>query len=386
MKVLHSIGSLDQRSGGPLRAILDLSAMSVSLGLDNEILGFGPVRIPDNPLSPNKIHSLPAQCITSYIYSPDMKQWCRKNLKRFDGVMLHGLWSAANWTISRECLAAKIPYIVFPHGMLDIWSVKGQGSSKWIKKWLYWHLRELRVVNGSCAIFFTMSRELENAKKTFRLPEIHPKIVVPYGVVPPVYNSDVPPSAKVDQGTKRKVALFLGRVHPKKRPDLLIESWAAAKVGRSWRLVIAGPGTPEYLAKLADLARLRGIEDAVQFVGPVAGTDKRYLFQRASWFLLPSEQENFGIAVLEAASSGCAVAISDQVYLADELPKETEILPVKQEAWTHFMRERMIDQVWQIEAAARIRKYVSDKFSEERIGREWTKSINECLCSHSRTL
>lgn len=386
MNVLHVIGSLDQRSGGPLRAVLDLSAMALSLGLRSELLGFGPARIQDNPLRPELIHSLHVQGPTSYAYAPHLRQWCRKHLREFDGVMLHGLWSSANWTVSRECRAAGVPYIVFPHGMLDLWSVRGQGWWKRIKKTGYWHWREKRVVHGGCATFFTLQRELDNARKTFALPAIHPLIVVPYGVMPQKGDPAEKHSSQVDQGPDRRIALFLGRVHPKKRPDILIEAWAAAKVSREWKLVIAGPGEATYLEHLVELGRRRGVGDSVQFTGPVAGADKSYLFHRASWFLLPSEQENFGIAVLEAASSGCALAISDQVYLADELPDGSEVLPIRVEPWTRFMRERMTDDAWHDETVKRVREHLGDRFSAQRVGQEWVAVIERVLLGRQSAL
>jgi glycosyltransferase involved in cell wall biosynthesis len=224
-----------------------------------------------------------------------------------------------------------------------------------------------------------MQREFDNARMTFHLPEIHPLIVTPYGIPPQIDNSQAKPGIRVDQGSELKIALFLGRVHPKKRPDILIESWARADVPRDWRLVIAGPGKPKYLEKLNDLARKYGIEDAVQFVGPVSGADKNYLFQRALWFLLPSEQENFGVAVLEAVSSGCALAISNQVYLADELPIGIDVLPVRLEAWIRFMRERMTNNTWRDETVKRVREHLCDKFSAERIGKQWVDQIQQVI-------
>jgi glycosyltransferase involved in cell wall biosynthesis len=183
----------------------------------------------------------------------------------------------------------------------------------------------------------------------------------------------------VDQGAERKIALFLGRVHPIKRLDILIESWANADVPSNWRLVIAGPGEPVYLAQLEALARRCGIEDAVQFVGPVAGTDKRYLFQRSRWFLLPSEHENFGVAVLEAEAGRCALAISEQVYFADELPDGTDVLPVSEEAWTRFMRERMTDDTWHDETVRRVREHLGDRFSAEHVANEWIIQVERVI-------
>jgi glycosyltransferase involved in cell wall biosynthesis len=266
--------------------------------------------------------------------------------------------------------------------MLDLWSVRGQGWLKRIKKTLYWHLREREIVRGSSAVFFTLRRELENAEKTFHLPAIHPLIVTPYGLPPLAGRTDLEPSAGFDLGSERRIALFLGRVHPKKRPDILIESWARAGVPHDWLLVIAGPGEPQYLAKLLDLVRKNGVEDSVKFVGPVSGPDKSYLYQRASWFLLPSEQENFGIVVLEAVANECALAISDQVYLADELPGEAEVLPLEMEAWTRFMRERMTNDTWRCETVKRVREHIGDKFSSERVGEEWVDKIGRAI--HNR--
>lgn len=360
--------------------------MAVRIGLRSELLGFGPVRIQDNPLDPGLIHSLPFQGPSSYAYAPHLRQWCRKHLCEFDGVMLHGLWSSANWTVSRECIAAGVPYLVFPHGMLDLWSVRGQGWWKRIKKTAYWHWREKRVVQGGRATFFTLRRELNNARKTFVLPAIHPLIVVPYGVMPQSGDLTVKPSGLVDQGPDRRIALFLGRVHPKKRPDILIEAWAAAKVAREWKLVIAGPGEATYMSHLAELARRRGVGDSVQFTGPVAGADKTYLFHRASWFLLPSEQENFGIAVLEAANSGCALAISNEVYLADELPDGSEVLPIRLEPWTRFMRERMTNDAWHDETVKRVREHIGDRFSVQRVCRDWVTVIERVFLGSQSAL
>jgi glycosyltransferase involved in cell wall biosynthesis len=379
MKILHVVGSLDQRSGGPLRAVLDLSAMTRSLGLYSEIIGLAPLLATDNPFPVGLIHAFPTKGPASYGYSPDMSRWCRENVSRFDGVMLHGLWSYANWAVSRRCVAAGVPYIVFPHGMLDLWPVRGQGRLKRLKKEFYWHWREKRVIAKSCGVFFTLSRELANARMTFTLPQVDRLIVVPYGVGPLPGREGAQPSVCVKQSDQQKVALFLGRIHPQKRPDLLIKAWKLAGVGPEWRLVIAGPAEPAYLAHLEGLARRYGVVSGIQFTGPVAGEDKRYLLQRAAWFLLASEHENFGVAVLEAVGSGCAIAISDQVYLADEFPAGSEILPVQTEAWACFMRERMTDDTWRNETAQCVREHLSKRFGTEAVCHGWVDSIEKVL-------
>ena len=230
-----------------------------------------------------------------------------------------------------------------------------------------------------CASFFTLKRELRNATETFALPECTRLLVTPYGVAPRPLNCLKEPSARVNQGAHSKVALFLGRVHPKKRPDLLIKAWRGAGVGHEWRLVIAGDGDKAYLARLRKLVRLLKLEDVIQFVGAVAGADKQYLFQRASWFLLPSEQENFGIAVIEAIQAGCAIAVSDQVYLSDEFPAGSEILPVRLDAWVKFMHERMPDEIWRSSQARRVSEVLLPKFDSVKVAENWMSIIETVM-------
>jgi glycosyltransferase involved in cell wall biosynthesis len=109
----------------------------------------------------------------------------------------------------------------------------------------------------------------------------------------------------------------------------------------------------------------------------VAGKDKQYLFQRASWFLLPSEHESFGIAVMEAVQAGCALAISDQVYLSEELPEGSEVLPVQVEAWSQFMRERMPDESWRATQARQAAAALLQNHDHDKVARRWKDVIEK---------
>ena len=71
-----------------------------------------------------------------------------------------------------------------------------------------------------------------------------------------------------------------------------------------------------YTGGLERLARNYGLEDRVVWAGHVDGKQKDELFQNAAVFCLPSSQENFGVAVAEALSTGCPVVLSADVALA----------------------------------------------------------------------
>jgi len=376
MNILHVLPSLDLAYGGPLRAVIDLSLRGDTHGLSSEILGFGENGIGSSGFSSEAIHSLNYQWPRNYVYSPQIKSWFQANLRRFDGVVIHGVWLYPNWATRRACLDAGIPYACFPHGMLDPWPVFGQGFKKRIKKQTYWLLRERWIFNNCRCIFFTTARERRLASETFDIPPSH-RLVVPYGVDSHAQRIDIPPRREIMFGPATRNALFLGRLHPKKNVHFLIEAWLKAMLPSRWKLTIAGPCEPEYLARLKTLAASSPLGKNISFVGPVHGSDKAYLFQNADWFLLPSLQENFGIAVLEAISHGCPVAISDQVYLADDLHDESEVLPLNLEAWVEFFRDRMSDDDWRNHLRERDEESLWPKFSMENIAQSWARTLTE---------
>jgi glycosyltransferase involved in cell wall biosynthesis len=146
--------------------------------------------------------------------------------------------------------------------------------------------------------------------------------VVPNGIDPEDY--------AVDRGAARedvwralpelngaRYVLFLGRLHRKKRLDLLVEAFLAS-APESVKLVVAGPDEGRVWQTLAKRINASGRACRVVRVGGVVnGRDKIQLLAGASLFALPSEHENFGIAALEALAAGTQVLLSPHVDLAE---------------------------------------------------------------------
>jgi glycosyltransferase involved in cell wall biosynthesis len=288
------------------------------------------------------------------------------------------MWQYPNWAVSQECVRMGIPYACFPHGMLEPWSVFGQGWRKAIKKYAYWFMREKKVFDKACCVFFATDREQMLARATFRLGPLQ-LILTPYGVEISNARLGRPERAELTQPGDRKIALFLGRVHPKKNVGFLIETWAAAEVPAEWHLVIAGQAEAGYLVELRALVHEKRLEGQVHFVGHVNGRDKQYMYQRAQWFLLPSNQENFGISVLEAISNGCPVAISDQVYISDMFHEKSEVLPLDPMAWIDFFRYRMQDEARRGELIAMDQARIVEKFKMEPVTERWVSTISRAF-------
>lgn len=110
--------------------------------------------------------------------------------------------------------------------------------------------------------------------------------------------------------------LYLGRIVPEKRPELLVEAFKGLETDR--RLVIAGDSsdTGGYTAAL----RKAGKSDPrVLFTGRVEGDLLRELYSNAYCYVLPSDVEGMPMSLLEAMSHGCACVTSDIPECADVL-------------------------------------------------------------------
>lgn len=102
--------------------------------------------------------------------------------------------------------------------------------------------------------------------------------------------------------------LFAGRLVPEKAPDLLIEAYRAVPGDRP--LVVAGDATflPGFATRLRDLA---AGDARVRLLGFVGGDLFRELLSNAALFVLPSSVEGMPITVMEGASFGLPVVVSD---------------------------------------------------------------------------
>lgn len=134
----------------------------------------------------------------------------------------------------------------------------------------------------------------------------------------------VPPLPASAAGATRasKRLLYVGRVHPEKGLDLLIDGFsrfASSPAGRGWTLRIVGPwetatggGGEAYRRALEE--RARGAGAAVEFTGPVFDTQRLALeYAQGTLFAYPSlaeRGETFGLAVLEAMSAGLPAVVS----------------------------------------------------------------------------
>ncbi len=253
-----------------------------------------------------------------YGYAPRMEEWLRANYARFDGVIVNGVWQY-HGLVARRVLAGRKPYVVFAHGMLDPYFMR-RYPLKHLKKLAYWMLAEQRNLKRAQAVCFTSEEEKRIAGQGFPFRSFR-GVVVPYGTPGPSGDPEELKAAFLREFPALKgksYLLFLGRIHPKKGCDLLIEAFAQA-ADKDLQLVMAGPAESGWLAELQALATRLGVAERLHWTGMLSGEAKWGAFYGAEAFVLPSHQENFGIAVADALACGTIPLISDQVNIAADV-------------------------------------------------------------------
>jgi glycosyltransferase involved in cell wall biosynthesis len=244
--------------------------------------------------------------------------WMRQNHARYDAVIINGLWQYHSFGAWRALRGTATPYYVFPHGMLDPW-FKRNFPLKHAKKWLYWPWADYRVLRDARAVLFTCEEEKRLAPKSFALYRAHPVVTGLGTPSPPGADATVFLDRHPELEGKR-ILLFMGRLHPKKGCDLLLEAFAATMANDpQWRLVFAGPDAFNWQKTLIARAQTLGTADRIVWTGMLRGTMKWSALAAAEVFALPSHQENFGIAVAEALACGVPVLISREVNIWREI-------------------------------------------------------------------
>ena len=317
-RVLHIIETLDPEAGGPTESVRALFSFGPS-GYTGEVVTLDEPDAPFLAQYPFQVHAL-GKGSTSLGYSAALDTWLRANRSRFDGAIVNGLWRYVGFATWRA-MRGHVPYVVFTHGMLDPY-FKRRFPLKHLKKWVYWLGAEYWVLRGAFRVLFTTDEESRLAEQSFWLHRWN-GYVVPFGASRAPNDGATLREAYLEafpQMRGRRFMLFLGRIHRKKGCDLLIRAFlrhAASDPGL--HLVMAGPDQQGWSAGLKQQVAEAGLTERVHWPGMLNGDVKWGSFFAAEVFILPSHQENFGIAVAEALGCGCPVLLADKVNIAPEI-------------------------------------------------------------------
>lgn len=319
-RILRIITSADPRTGGPIEGARQVGEIWSRAGHQQDLLTLDP---PDE----HHLHDYPGTIVAlgpsrgtrlaeRYRYSPAMLPWLAAHLRDYDAVIVSGLWRYAARGAMRALAGSDIPYVVFPHGMLDPW-FRRTAPLKHLGKQASWWWAEGRLLAGARHVLFTSEEERCRARGAFWPYRVNGTVVA-YGTPRPSHSDASAAAFRAlfpSLGDCRYL-LYLGRLHPKKGCDLLVEAFGKiAPHHPDLDLVLAGPDQTRLGSSLQETAQKLGLSDRIHFPGMIEGEAKAGALRAAEAFILPSHQENFGIAVAEALAHGTPVLISDQVNI-----------------------------------------------------------------------
>ena len=241
-----------------------------------------------------------------FIYAPKMKAALRRTVPSVDVVHTQMPFVHPTFAGGRAAIAAGKPLFYHQRGNFDPARLEFRGA----KKKLYIKLIEKPLMQRATTLIALTAAERDSYRA---LGVTTPCVIVPNGVHVPEERPSAAQTVRERYGIdeQAQVVLFLGRLHPIKGAEKLIDVFVriAAEHPRAV-LVMAGPDEwrleEQWRTRVHDL----GLDSRVSFPGMITGEEKADMLARADLFVLPSIGEGFSMAVLEAMASGTAVLLS----------------------------------------------------------------------------
>jgi len=401
MKLLSVISSMNPISGGPCQGIRNNLPFWKEYGLVPIIVSL------DSPtqmfLEIEPIIALgPAN--NKWFYTKKLKPWLTEHLSEYDVVLIHGLWVYHTYSIYKAIKKLKSERIksgknvsklfIMPHGMLDPY-FQTANDRKWksIRNYIYWNLIEKNVIREADAILFTCEEEMRLASTTFK--NYQPKKVfnIGYGInEPPIFKDSFKTEFEkiCKEIINNKYFLFLSRIHHKKGVDILLYAYlnfANKQIENNLSfpmLVIAGPGMDSVFGKsiLQIVNSNEILKKNVVFTGMLQGEAKWGAFFCCEAFILPSHQENYGIAVVEALACNKPVLISNKVNIWNEIENynggivENDTLDGTNQMFNKWVKLTLSEQ---IEMGNNGFKLYQEKFTAKVTSKKFIEVIKQIL-------
>ena len=305
MHIAHVIQYIGKDFGGPVAGLAAMTAGLATLGSQVEV--YSAHRHSEGEviaLAPGVKGNI-CQDVTLGILRHSPTLW--KLLESADCSLIHshGLWGDPNRCASVVARRRKIPHVLGTSGMLEPHALR---RSHW-KKLLVQLLFQNRALRQADCLIANSEKEYKDIR-TYGLTNpvalIPNPVFGPETVLNPVTPEEVRRKFPIREG-KRNL-LYLGRIHPVKGIRRLAEAWCrSSEFHDSWNLIIAGPDEGGFQSNIEDIIRKGGCADSVTFTGSLDDRWKWGVLRESDLFIMPSDYENFGIAIVEALLAGVPV-------------------------------------------------------------------------------
>lgn len=318
---------MNPKNGGPSQGIRNLNPYITMQSSKVEVLCLDDADIDYQINDAFIIHKI-GKGITTFKYNRKLYKWLMDNISNYDFVSVHGIWQYHNYAVYKAIKNLKknnqkVPkVIIMAHGMLDPYFQKAPDRKiKALRNELVWRITEKKAINAADCLFFTCEEELLLASTSFKGYAPKRTENVGYGIQrPPSYKDEMKLAFEevCPEIQSKKYWLFLSRIHPKKGVDILIKAYNKLKSENVSlpELVVAGPTDSAYAKEMMRKAKKN---NQIHFSGMLTGNSKWGAFYGCDAYLLPSHQENFGIAIVEAMACKKPVLITKNINIWREI-------------------------------------------------------------------
>ena len=378
-------GSLSGYAGGAPRSTANHAKALQTQGIDVTIFtGFSR----KYPLTPDHFDLGNCEIVPARLLGPSVlglavgalwKLWRRA--REFDVIHLNGHWNLTTFIGSRIARARRVSYVITTRGHLGRYDFRRYP----VLKFFLYRLLERPNIRGATRMHVCSDWELEDSRAALtgaRIVKL-PNALNLAEVVPPMPRTEARGRLGIAPGDF--VVLFLGRIAVEKSPFFLLQAWAKAALPENACLAFVGPCGAGLKRRLQKAAPTGSGAKRIRFVDYVAGEEKRAWLAACDLFVLPSTDDSFSVAVIEASASGAMCLVSPFVGAVEYLPKESvRVLPLEPDAWSRAFRELC--------AAPPPQKPLPEdslqQFRLQTVGRQWAELyeqiVNEAQARESK--
>lgn len=374
-----------QTPNGILKAVYYLSKYQKKMGHNVEVWSF-------TTKSAEKENMLDTQVINRYFVRTPFRFFLENNiqfeLKRYrnkiDMAHFHSAYVAEQSSLGKTLQAYNIPYILTPNGSLTIAANKNS-IIRTVKKSIYKHLVELKLLNNAVAIHAVSPGEIPDIKKYGVKTNI---FYVPNGIE----ISDIPKTLSKDylqhilpQVKNSKKLIFCGRldiVH--KGLDLLFYGFAKALkhfTSNELKLILICQDFRGGRRALEKLSNKLGIADNIFYLDPIYGAEKHHAIASADVYIQTSRWEGLSLSILEAMACGKPCILTRETNMPEVFEQYNAGLLVKTNP------DDICEKIISIFSAdydlakmgENARKLIEDEFNWEKIAIQICENYKELL-------
>ncbi|MDH5716429.1 MAG: glycosyltransferase [Spirochaetia bacterium] len=296
----------------------------------------------------------------------------KKTIHNFDIVYIAALWQWIGISASKYAFKNNVPFILGIHGGFS----QKLRKKSFLKKNLFKKLFLNRFLQKASGIHLTGNAEKKYAGNWLEsLPLFFVSNSADYNKYKPIKNIRKSYRKKWEIPQKANVLICAARPSWEKRIDVLIE---AVKKTENWYFIFAGDDKNIKAQEWKKHASKLGVAKKVIWPGYLSNEKLCEAFSAADLFGIVSENENFGIVVIEAMLCQLPILISKDVGIWEKIKNNDFVYTVEKES------EKIADKLIEFEEKKeinkkKIREFAIKNFSTEKIAKDFIKEVRRIL-------